>query len=205
MKKWTQAEFDRMEMVSGMKQCGSGDFRGVNFRGMHRVSIGPDSIIGDGAELGDDCEIGARAQIGAFLRAGEGLTLGRYSRVGQRANIGAYSQIEAHCTLGEFAEIGKGAEIGDAVNMPEVCKVDGVIVDGRTMRKMWPVYGCTMHAFKRKDGAGWEIMLGGQVQDIQHAQKLGHMDVVHCAQMLTQDMRAETISMDGQTISGAHR
>lgn len=157
MKTWTQMEYDAAARTSHGVILGTGDFRGIDFRGRHALIIGPKSIIGPDAQLGEGCEIGERSDIG------NGLRLGAFGQIGQNCRIGRDAQLGEGCIIGRGTSlatgcaIGPGAEIGDGVQLPGKCRYlldyRAENADGRTLIKCVPVYGQTVQAFiAEKDG-----------------------------------------------------
>lgn len=155
MKIWTQEEYDRAGGVSGVVMLGTGDFRKIDFKGRHRVSIGPHSIIGDGARLGSSCEIGHHSEVGADFEAGTFCDIGAYcqfrsgAHVGANSRIGEYTEFAGCCRIDENCAIGGGVKIGDGsrvFNVPDVL--------GKTILRIDPVEGRTVYAFlHRHDGS----------------------------------------------------
>lgn len=148
MRVWTQTEIDGWLKATGGVALGTGDFRNVDFRGKHNLSIGPGSILGHGVRLGVGCEIGERCEIGDDFSAEYNLSIGSNCHFGRGAKIGEYCRIGRNAAFADGAQIGRGAEIEHGVSLGRLDSLMGVKhADGRTLCKMTPVDGGTVYAF----------------------------------------------------------
>ena len=69
MKKYTQADFDAFEVIDGIKQCPSGDYRDIQI-------FGEWCSFGECCSFGEGCAFGAWCSFGEQCSFGEGCSFG---------------------------------------------------------------------------------------------------------------------------------
>jgi len=152
MKRWTQIEYDQAKPeLTGRRELGTGDFRGVDFRGKHNVIIGPGSMLGDDVHLGVGCEIGARCSIGARFRDEGNLKVGKHCHFGEHAHIDENAIIDRGTCFATGVEICENVELGEDVQLPTLCGYlfdrRALSADGKSLIRLYPVAGRTICAF----------------------------------------------------------
>ncbi|MBQ7887306.1 MAG: hypothetical protein IJ313_10485 [Clostridia bacterium] len=152
MKVWTQAEYDSAKSdLNGIVDLGQGDFREIDFRGRHRVHVGPNSMIGNGARMGVGCEIGEGSEIGDHFRDEGRLKVGKNCHFGEYAHIDEHGIIGRGCCFATGVQICKDVELGEEVQLPTLCgylfDVRAIFADGSTLIRLHPVAGRTICAF----------------------------------------------------------
>ena len=156
MKRWTQTELDAQRGdLGGVLDLGTGDFSECKFYGRSRVVIGPNSILGDGAQLGACCQIGEGTTIGDGFVSGQFLRVGENCHFGTGAQIGFGGMIGAGCCFAAGCQIGEETIIREGVELPRECTIYGVAgVDGKTLFRIGPIAGRALSAFEvmGKDG-----------------------------------------------------
>ena len=187
MKIWTQQEYDAAPRTAHGVILGTGDFRGVDFKGRAAVVIGEQSIIGPNANLGMNCEIGDRCDIGAGLVLGAYSTIGEYCHMGQNAMIGEGCTIGRQTCMASGCGIAPGVQLGDDVQLPNTCAYlfdyRARHAEGKTLIKCVPEYGVVIYAFM--------ATVNGE----------RHVCVMHRGRMLTLDEMEEE-AVDAACCSG---
>ena len=159
MKVWTQEEYDAVRTdMNGAYNLGSGNFKGIDFRGRHKVVIGPQSMLGDDVRLGVGCEIGERSDIGDRFSDGGNLKVGKHCHFGEDAHIEENAIVDRGTCFATGVQICKNVDLGEEVELPRVCgylfdsRARGA--DGKSLIRMSPVAGRTICAFTAEYESG---------------------------------------------------
>lgn len=173
MRVWHQDEYEALTCRDGYYRV-SGDLRAVDLGGRHRVLIGAQSILGDGARLGDHCELGGHCEIGEDFKAGRMLVVGERCRFGEGARIGEWGRIERGVRFGPNCVIEPGTAIAEEAEFAGACELFGVPdVLGSSLLRISPVWGSTMHAFLARGRSGeWQAFISMRCEE---AQTLGEL------------------------------
>lgn len=163
MKKWTQAELDAQRAdLGGVLNLGTGDFSACQFYGRSRVTIGANSVLGDGVQLGTGCAIGEGTTIGEGFSSNSFLRVGENCHFGKGAHIGFGSMIGAGCCFAAPCSIEDETIIREGVELPRGSTVYGVGgVDGKTFFRMGPIAGRALYAFEVENPDGQRRVWAG--------------------------------------------
>ena len=111
MKKFTQEEFNDLEIKNGYRICPTGNYTNIK-------NFGDNCIIGSYCTIGNNSVIGKSCRIGYGSIIGNNCTIGNFGVIGKDCIIGSYGVIGTHstfgsgCTIGAFCTIGYSRRIG---------------------------------------------------------------------------------------------
>jgi hypothetical protein len=111
MKQYTQAEFDALEVVYGVRQCPTGDYRLVSSFGSG-CSFGWGCRFGSGCTFGSGCSFGSDCGFGSGCTFGSGCSFGWGCRFGSGCTFGSGCRFGSGCHFGSGCSFGWGCRFG---------------------------------------------------------------------------------------------
>jgi hypothetical protein len=120
MKKYTQEEFDNLDIVNGVRQCPTGDYSNIKIFGK-QCSFGEDCSFGRWCSFGKRCSFGEWCSFGKQCSFGEDCSFGRWCSFGKRCSFGEWCSFGKQCSFGEWCSFGKQCSFGEWCSFGKRC------------------------------------------------------------------------------------
>lgn len=105
MKKYTQAEFNRLPVVGGIRQCPTGDYTRIKKFGSW-CHFGNDCVFGDDAKFGEWCSFDDNCKFGDWCHFGNDCNFGKSTKFGVHCVFGSECIFGNSSTFDNFAKFG---------------------------------------------------------------------------------------------------
>ena len=121
MKVFTQAEFDSLPVVDGVKQCPTGDYSQIKTFGEH-CRFGKSCIFGMSCSFGKFCSFGVSCDFGMSCNFGEHCSFDEYCNFGKFCSFGESCSFSAFCRFSALCRFGVSCSFGKSCNFGKSCR-----------------------------------------------------------------------------------
>ena len=132
MEKYTHEDFEKFEVVDGIKKCPSGEYSGINFKACCASGVRCEFCIvscfngctfSEYSKFGDQCTF-VNCAFGGVCLFGSTCNFSAFCKFGCLCKFGDFCKFGRRCKIGVFCKIGRGCEFYELCEFGVRCKFD---------------------------------------------------------------------------------